>query len=486
MRSNIFKPINAGDTRMGTFFMFSQYTDDLTREQSMKGTYRVVPSKFVAVNLNIDNAIKHSPELFQIGVQQGAKRGIEEDSGQYYLGGTIPIGINDIIPQILQSYYENSVAFFHNKKDGFVWDVEGRSYASELLWRTLEDWGLITLVRPSTSETPDFEYYDEIKYIGDINIHSNRKIGNYSYDEIFCHIPSRDDEYYYPLNPMELTGYSIYGDCEEEEGIWNNGMLQEWSESSYPTGNNVLSNTGVAYSNPDPVYRLGGYVPMLNETPEHIKVARHSDTDKNIEYKFNAVIVFYDVLKSEPGDDPITLHTGRPMGIYISGPMDDSGEEVGIQNTFVKYISNNDAYGQGSSFGLRIMMRYVPTPNSSTYTMEVDGSGHDYDTIAAAMGGIADAIIDINRTCKDQHVMFQAYKDHLAMFRNRRVNVPYPREVNGVMYWFVNGRNTGQPLYPLEYAPQPEPPVSVDDVVNSIEVDPEGSGNITGEEVPQP
>lgn len=480
MRSNIFKPINAGDTRMGTFFMFSQYTDDLTKEQSMKGTYRVVPSKFVALELNVDNVINNSPVKFKIGDQQNPQQGIVNDNSQYYLGTTIPLGINDIIPQILQSYYENSVAFFHNHTpEGFDWENTTRNYASELLWRTLEDWGFITLVRPSTGDNPEFEYYDEIKYIGDINIHSNRKIGNYSYDEIFCHIPSRDDEYYYPLNAVNKTWHTV-------DTGWNDGMLQEWSEASYPTGDNVLSNTGVAYFDGNAGYHLGGNIPVLKENSEHQKVPRHSDSDKNIEYKFNAVIVFYDVLYSEPGNDPQYLYEGRPMGIYISGPMDDSGEEISIQNTFVKYISNNDAYGQGSSFGLRIMMRYAPTPNSSTYTMEVDGSGHDYDTIAAAMGGIADAIIDINRSCKDQHAMFQAYKDHLAMFRNRRVNVPYPREVNGVMYWFVNGRNTGQPLYPLEYAPQPEPPVSVEDVVDSVEVSPEGSGNITGEEVPQP
>ena len=147
------------------------------------------------------------------------------------------------------------------------------------------------------------------------------------------------------------------------------------------------------------------------------------------------------------------------MGIYLSGPMapDDNQQDkvVNLQNRFTKYISNNDAYGQGASFGLRIMTRYTPTPNMSTYTMEVDASGNDYETITQAMGGVADAIININESYKDQHAMFQAFKDHLAMFRNRRVNVPYPREVNGRMYWFVNGRNTGQPCQ--ADAPTPTP-----------------------------
>ena len=196
---------------------------------------------------------------------------------------------------------------------------------------------------------------------------------------------------------------------------------------------------------------MGGNIPRLeyDDTVVEQPIPRHTSEDVNVEFNFNAVIVFYDVLYSEPGEDPRYLHRFRPMGIYLSGPMawDSQHTKVkDLQNKFTKYISNNDAYGQGASFGLRIMTRYTPTPNMSTYTMEVDASGNDYETITQAMGSIADAIININESYKDQHAMFQAYKDQLAMFRNRRVNIPYVREVNGEPYWFVNGRNTGQPV----------------------------------------
>ena len=56
MRCNLFKPIGSGDAHVGEFLMFSQYTEDITKEQSMKSGYRVIPSKFVALNLNIDRA----------------------------------------------------------------------------------------------------------------------------------------------------------------------------------------------------------------------------------------------------------------------------------------------------------------------------------------------------------------------------------------------------------------------------------------------
>lgn len=69
--------------------------------------------------------------------------------------------------------------------------------------------------------------------------------------------------------------------------------------------------------------------------------------------------------------------------------------------------------------------------------------------------------------------MYQMFKDHLSEFRNRRTNVPYIREVGGTPYWFVNGRNTGQPVYPsgfgqyTDYTPK--------EIVDSIDVIPQGS-----------
>ena len=108
--------------------------------------------------------------------------------------------------------------------------------------------------------------------------------------------------------------------------------------------------------------------------------------------------------------------------------------------------------------------------------MEVSADGHDYETIAEAMGGIADAIIDINRSYGDQYDMHQAYKNHLAQFRNRRTNIPYTREVAGRQYWFVNGRNTGQPVYPIGYEPRTD--YTSQDIINSITVVPEGSASV--------
>lgn len=432
MRCNIFKPLIEG----GAFLMFSQYTDDITKEQSMKSTYRVVPSKFVALDLNIDELFnKNSNKHLSTHINVGETYSIN-------IGDKTVTGPNNILPQIFQSYFENSVAFIHNEL-GDNWDIEERNYPFELLWRTLEDWGMINQ-KTYTDPNDSFKYYDEIKYIGDINIHSNHKVGSYSYDEVFCHIPTREDEYYYRLdNPKHIEHFDV-----QSEGSSFNVPLVGWTDEVYPI-NNPLVNRATTYHGPNDSisydYRTGGYFPIMDISDKYNTPIARNTGKENVEYKFNAIILFYDVLYSEPGKEPRYLYRYRPMGIYLSGPVEGEGEDINLANRFTKYVTNNDAYNQGASFGLRIMMRYVPTPNMTTQVIEVESVGDDYETITAAMGSIADSISDINRLCKDQHAMYQTYKDHLAMFRNRRANVPYPREVDGRMYWFVNGRNTGQP-----------------------------------------
>lgn len=463
MRCNIFKPINAGDTRMGTFLMFSQYTEDVTKEQAMKSTYRIVPSKFVALNLDINKVFNEPASSF------GAN-GITIESNGYGICGHTPAetGVNKIVPQIFQSYYENGFAYMNNRAN--KGETEGdlvirdlinsteRNISTEILWRTLEEWGFIHRADPLIDADyvdTHFPYYPEVKYIGDINIHSTRNIGAYNYGEIYCHIPASDDEYYYPIDDT-LPESSL--EVPEEGGIpVEERMLEEWSAATYPVdpndSNNYTFNRAITYFNVEDgkyYYHYGGFVQKLefNSQDEYQPIPRHSQDEENVEYKFNAILIFYDVINSEPGNDPQYIHRFRPMGIYLSGPVVQESEDpvlvTGLQNEFVKYVSNNDAYGQGASFGLRLMFRHVPTPNMTTYTMEVADNGNDYEVIAAAMGTIADAISGFNDIRRERQDMFQTFKDHLAMFRNYRVNVPYPRLVNGEMYWFVNGRNTGQ------------------------------------------
>ena len=48
-KCSLLKPV---DNLTGTFFLFSQYAQDLTKQYSNPDSYRCVPSKFIAMNLD--------------------------------------------------------------------------------------------------------------------------------------------------------------------------------------------------------------------------------------------------------------------------------------------------------------------------------------------------------------------------------------------------------------------------------------------------
>lgn len=444
-KCNIFKPLAS---KTGEFLMFSQYTEDITKEQSMKSTYRVVPSKFVALDLNIDKAF-NNPNQDPAGPHPFIKTPTE-DNPEYRMdwNDASISGVNTIIPQIFQSYYENAVTYCRDimggdyTVDGITKnDLEDVEYATNSLWDCLRRFNFITEKTPTDNGgKTDYNYYDEVKYIGDINIHSNRNKDSFNYDEILCYIPADDDEYYYRFDDGE--GQLFF---HVDEGA----NIRGWNPNSYPFNYPLSIKNIVGLTDPKGYVVRGANKPMLNfaGNQEYTPTPRHNGQE-NVEYNINAIIVFYDVLNSEPGEDPVYLHRNRPMGIYFTGMADFNEEDhkvKGLKNTITKYITNNDAYGQGSSFALRIMSRYVPTPNSTNYEIEVSTESGDYESIAESMGLIADAIVEMNRNYRINREQIQVFKDHLAQFRNNRTNVPYIRMVNGYPYWFVNGRNTGQP-----------------------------------------
>lgn len=449
-KCNIFKPLSS---KTGEFLMFSQYAEDVTKEQSMKSTYRVVPSKFVALDLNIDEMF-NNPNDAQFGPHPHIQKPDESNPTYRMIWGSGE-GINSvdsIIPQVFQSYYENAVAYCRDimgddpttADTGLTRDqLEGTNYANNILWDCLERFKFVNQRTPNDNGgKTDYNYYDEVKYIGDVNIYSNRSNDSFNYGEILCYIPADDDEYYYRFDDQESQ---LLIHVNEDENI------RGWNPASYPFNYPLIIKNIVGLRDPMGYVVRGVNKPMLDfaGNNEYTPTPRHTG-EENVEYNINAIIVFYDVLNSEPGDDPQYIYRNRPMGIYFTGIADFNDETYkvkGLKNTVTKYITNNDAYGQGSSFGLRIMTRCLPVPNSSTYTIEISAESTDYESIVESMGLIADAIVDMNRNYRITREQIQVFKDHLAQFRNNRANVPYVRMVQGKPYWFVNGRNTGQPVW---------------------------------------
>lgn len=139
---NIF---NSLSKNTGTFLTFSQYAESMTDT-----TKKVVPSKFVAININ------------------NAKIDLSNSS----------------IPKTLQDYYENGVAVIKNKGE---WKYK---YSKDLFWRTMFD---------------HFIENEDIKYIGDINIQSYEEYGGTGYSEIYCYVPNEAGELECELVPNSTT-----------------------------------------------------------------------------------------------------------------------------------------------------------------------------------------------------------------------------------------------------------------------------------------
>ena len=85
----------------GTFLMFSQYTEDLAKWQTESIYHKIVPSKFIALDIN---------------------------PGDYN---------NTSLPRLFQVRYENACACYKNESE-FAWLPE---YSKRLFWNTMFESG---------------------------------------------------------------------------------------------------------------------------------------------------------------------------------------------------------------------------------------------------------------------------------------------------------------------------------------------------------
>ena len=128
-----------------------------------------------------------------------------------------------------------------------------------------------------------------------------------------------------------------------------------------------------------------------------------------------------------------------PLGIYFTGaPVDGT-----LTNEITKYISSDEVYNQGTSYGLRICSRFLSHPNS-TDAVEVSATGStNISELAPVLEKMGETLSSIQDVLAQDDKMYHLVKDHLVMLKNNKVNVPYVRQVGNKKYWFVNGKNTG-------------------------------------------
>lgn len=375
----------------GTFLTFSQYMEDLTAWKTESKYYKIVPSKFIAVDCKPTNYT------------------------------------NITLPKMFQEYFENACACFKNTSampddiDNMVTYGWSPEHAKVLFWNMM-----LGDSKPEEGETDDLDAYHEglinisdIKYVGDINLQSYNTVDGMGYSEIYCHIPNEAPAYEYGVNTADYSvPHSItknYGDIIEG---FKNGDLSGWEK---------LSLKEVYEYNLDKSYEFS-WEDVTN------KSLKKKLEDKS--FNINMIVVLYDIW-----NDNNVIFSGIPMGIYITGLIGDDGN---ITNPITKYVANEDIYNSGTSYGLRICSRYVVSEGTDNYVVkEVTVEDNNYSDLSRVLSQLSISQGKMDEVINKTYNTEQNYKNLLAIFKNSRTNVPYIKIVNNESCWFVNGKLIG-------------------------------------------
>ena len=226
----------------------------------------------------------------------------------------------------------------------------------------------------------------------DIDLFGDGTIDGMKYDEIICYLnPSTSnnrslnldadnvriiDKISTPDNPKYIAGYERPAD--RIEGI------------DYVSQLNELDTEGNFNSPQFPLCTIGD---------------PNSNSSNIASFEFNAIIVLYNVTLGKEDNSPIE---NIPLGIYIN------------PNTITKYVNNNDIYNQGTSYALRIAMRFATTYDGSIYIEDTNTYDETRDisslvSVADRLSKTIDQMFEMTRKFNDYT---NATRDILTAIRN--------------------------------------------------------------------
>lgn len=415
----------------GNFLLFSQYAEDLSRMTADGSHYRVVPSKFVAMKLNWDPADKQN---------------IVKLYGNP----------NAWLPLYLQNYFENGLAILREKseqiqtRDGqkFIYSADVSKW---LFWKALFDANYLNM---SASDNAVLE----VKYVGDINLQSYDQWSGMGYSEIYCYIPNDATAHRYTMSrkaPQNALTVSASAG-EYLHGFTENDTLtvDENNEPAYNTNASELQLLKSINYTYEQIYEFAWEEQTKEEKAKKIEplpvLEGNLDEDEfdNKSFEFNTIVVLYDVMTLNNDGSWDAMHTDIPMGMYVCGVLggteDVAGWEI-MTNTFRKFVANDDIYGSGTSYGLRICSRYLVNPNNDTIkNIDIHATDEGYAEFSRVMSSFADMQSKMDDIMNGVLQNAEVNKDLLGIFKNSRTNVPYLKEVEGKKHWFVNGRDLGE------------------------------------------
>lgn len=382
---NLFKKLS---NNTGEFLMFSQYAEDLTRNNSQGYRYRVVPNRFIAANIDFSKF-------------------------KYSVTGDLNVDF----PTYLQNYFENGCALCKNLED-VEWDP---TVSSNIFWNAMIEGGLINIKKVNELDETVKDYYvEEFKYVNDINIQSYDEVGGMGYSEIYCYIPNEAKEYHYGCS--ELV---------ELPAVTTANMFVEGYKDTDKT-DNILSLD----ITPEHKYFINKQLSFYFENNELYLGDVVSD-----KYDINCIIILYNINSCDESGNNVCIYENIPLGLYLPGTFN----ETVVNNIITKHIHNEDIFNSGTSYGIRICSRFSVSPNTE-FIKSVDinnVSSSEYSSLCQVMGGISDNLVAMKNVVNSSIADSETLKDTLAIFKNSRTNVPYPIDINGTKYWYVNGRNTG-------------------------------------------
>lgn len=398
--------LNGLSKETGNFLMFSQYSEDLTGCMAKHENYRVVPSKFIVMDVDYS---KVKAKLEELGVFKNNDLNID-------------------LPKYIQNYFENSCAYIRPIYGELV---EGESWyprlSSHLFWNAMKDIDFFTVTNDSEVKNEDgyvTGYVNEMRYVGDINIQSHDVKHGTGYSEIYCHIPTDSPAYTYDVNQVEIEKF-VENDKDTAEG-YKDVYITDYPKAYYYERSHIFEFDNDFYS---------------------VEEQQNKQPDRNIaytdKYSFNTIIVLYDIHTINNENEWVVneYNSNIPLGMYITGMFNP---DLTTTNPVTKYITNEDAFGMGTSHGLRICTRFVTTSDANIIPIEVSTDQDNYSAFCQVMSEMSETHAMMNTVVSNIIKQSQDIKDTLAIFKNNRINVPYIKEVNGSKFWFVNGKNMGK------------------------------------------
>lgn len=373
----------------GNFMMFSQYVEDITRNYTESDNYKVVPTQFVALDIDYDNIDRSK---------------VTPNDEELNIG----------IPKYFQNCFENACAYgrvHYPEWSANTATVRAKDWNPEisrnLFWNSMFDGEFL-----HTSKYGGTNIVDEVVYFENINMHSFNDHKGMGYGEIYCYIPTDGEKK--RCQVVKITDSDPEGrKCDES----NSSIFLEGYTDRY-------------VENYDKKYYYNRDFSMTFDDSTVGTLLNSQDKS----FSFNTIVVLYSVFK-RINDDWKVEYSNIPLGMYVAGRFENDK----LTNSVTKYVTTS--YGTGTSYGLRICTRFSVNPNGAIIKSEdLIADDSSYINICQLMTAMNENLSNMMNVVKSAQNTSNQYKELLSIFKNNKTNVPYVKDINGKDYWFVNGR----------------------------------------------